>query len=155
MKGDFQIMNIDFSKLPENELLLSTWLKLSTTIQNSRLVSELSYNESLICNLLYSKTKAGIAITATELCEFTKMLKSQMNRTLNLLEEKNLIIRERCPQDKRRVLIRFNMLHAEKYEKQHKEILKIVDYVIDKLSPQETFQAIELFSKIAKIADEL
>ena len=148
-------MTIDLTKLPENELLLSTWLKLSTTIHNSRLVSELSYNESLICNLLYSKTKAGIAITATELCEFTKMLKSQMNRTLNVLEAKNLIIRERCSQDKRRVLIRFNMLHAEKYEKQHKEVLQIVDHVISKLSPQETSQAIELFSKIAKIADEL
>ena len=142
-------------KMPENERLLNTWLKLSTTIQNSKLVSELSYNESLICNLLYTKTKAGLSMTATELCEFTKMLKSQMNRTLNILEEKNLIMRERSTQDKRRVMIHFNMLHAEAYEKQHQEVLKFVDHVIAKLSPQETSQAISLLSKIAKIADEL
>ena len=159
MKGGPFDMNKDLvsaqPKTPENERLLNTWLKLSTTIQNSRLVSELSYNESLICNLLYTKTKSGLSMTATELCEFTKMLKSQMNRTLNILEEKNLIMRERSTQDKRRVMIRFNMLHAEAYEKQHKEVLKFVDHVIAKLSPQETSQAIALLSKIAKIADEL
>ncbi len=141
--------------LPQNELLLNTWLRLSTSIINSRLVSEMSYNESLICNLLYTKTKAGLSVTATELCRLTKMLKSQMNRTLNLLEAKNLILRERSTEDKRQIMIRFNMQHADQYEKQHKEILKIVDYVMEKLGPHETTQAIALFSKISNIADEL
>jgi len=65
-------------------------------------------------------------MTATELCCFTKMLKSQMNRTLNILEEKKLILRERSAADKRQVLILFNMENAQAYEKQHQDILKIV-----------------------------
>ena len=139
--------------IPDNEALVKTWLRLSTSIINNRLVSEMSYNESLVCSILYSNTKAGIAMTATELCHFTKMLKSQMNRTLNLLEEKNLILRQRSDTDKRQVLILFNMEHAQAYEKQHQDILKIVDHVINKLGPDETKQAISLFTKIADIAD--
>jgi len=76
--------------------------------------------------MVQSSTKAGIAMTATELCCFTKMLKSQMNRTLNILEEKKLILRERSAADKRQVLILFNMENAQAYEKQHQDILKIV-----------------------------
>ena len=143
----------EYYNIPDNEALLKTWLRLSTSIINNRIVSEMSYNESLICNILYPSTKAGIAMTATELCRFTKMLKSQMNRTLNLLEEKKLILRERSASDKRQVMILFNMEHAQAYEKQHQDILKIVDHVISQLSPQETKLAISLFAKIADIAD--
>ena len=35
-----------------SEALLTSWLRLSTSINNSRLVSTMSYNESLVCNLL-------------------------------------------------------------------------------------------------------
>ena len=91
--------------IPDNEALLKTWLRLSTSIINNRLVSEMSYNESLVCSILYPNTKMGMYMTATELCHFTKMLKSQMNRTLNILEEKKLILRRRSDTDKRQVMI--------------------------------------------------
>ncbi len=140
--------------IADNESLLKAWLRLSTSIINSRLVSTLSYNESLILSLLFSSTKSGLSMTATELCRFTKMLKSQMNRTLNLLEKKKLILRERSSSDKRQILITFNMEQASQYEKQHADILEIVDHVISKLGTQNTKQAITLFSQIADIADE-
>ena len=72
-----------------NERLLSAWLRLSVIVCNERVVSDMPYNEALICSLL---VKAGeCRMTATELCEKTKMFKSQMNRTLHSLEEKNLV----------------------------------------------------------------
>ena len=69
-----------------NENLLNAWLRLSTSINNPRIVSEMTYNESLVCNILYNHSESEI--TATDLCNATKMLKSQMNRTLNQLEKK-------------------------------------------------------------------
>ena len=39
--------------IPANEALLTTWLRLSTSISNNRFVSEMSYNESLVCSILY------------------------------------------------------------------------------------------------------
>ena len=101
------------NNIPDNEALLKTWLRLSTSIINNRLVSEMSYNESLVCSILYSNTKAGIAMTATELCHFTKMLKSQMNRTLNSMEEKSFITRRRSESDKRLVFVTLNLEKAQ------------------------------------------
>lgn len=138
-----------------NEALLKAWLRLSTSIINSRIVSAMSYGESLVCNILYANSKTSKAMTATELCHDTKMLKSQMNRTLNQLEQKGMIIRERSSSDKRQVLITFNMDHAEQYEKQHKEILAIIDYIISKLGSEDTSKAITILSKIADIADDI
>ena len=100
-----------------NENLLNTWLRLSTSVVNSRLVSNLSYNESLVCNILYhaQKKEPDQLLTATDLCNATKMLKSQMNRTLNQLEEKKLITRIRSSSDKRQLFVKFNLDTADIY----------------------------------------
>ena len=80
-----------------NEKVLNAWLKLSTAICNERIVSELPYNESLVCGILHENAvdHPEKKITATDLCEKTNMQKSLMNRTLNSLEEKGLIFRKR------------------------------------------------------------
>lgn len=140
-----------------NETLLAAWLRLSTAINNSRVVSELTYNESLICNLLYQNSleENEQQLTATDLCQKTKILKSQMNRTLNHLEEIGIISKERSSQDKRRVFISLNKTQTSKYEKQHKEILTLLDTIIEKLGNEKVFQTIEVLNTISNIADEV
>lgn len=140
-----------------NEILLAAWLRISTSINNSRLVSEMSYNESLICNILYQNYLSGnqTPITATDLCQITKMLKSQMNRTLNQLEEKNMITRVRSEHDKRQVHIFLNLEQANSYKKQHQQILSILDRVIGELGHKKAVEAIHLFNDISDIADEI
>ena len=140
-----------------NEILLAAWLRISTSINNSRLVSEMSYHESLICNVLYQNYLSGnqTPITATDLCQITKMLKSQMNRTLNQLEEKNMITRVRSEHDKRQVHIFLNLEQANSYKKQHQQILSILDRVIGELGHKKAAEAIHLFNDISDIADEI
>lgn len=140
-----------------NEILLAAWLRISTSINNSRLVSEMSYNESLICNVLYQNYLSGnqTPITATDLCQVTKMLKSQMNRTLNQLEAQNMITRVRSEQDKRQVHIFLNLEQAESYKKQHQQILSILDRVIGELGHQKAVEAVHLLNDISDIADEI
>lgn len=140
-----------------NETLLATWLRLSTAINNSRVVSELTYNESLICNILYQHSIGELKkkLTATDLCQKTKILKSQMNRTLNHLEEMGIILKERSTVDKRRVFITLNQAHANKYEKQHKEILTLLDTIIEKLGQEKVQQTINILNTISDIADEV
>ena len=139
-----------------NEALLGAWLKLSTAINNSRLVSEMSYNESLICNILYrNATKfPDKALTATDLCDETKILKSQMNRILTQLEEKNLITRERSKEDKRRVFIRLTTEQSNSYLKQHEQILGLLDDIIAKLGEEQTKEIIRALNGISNVADE-
>ena len=140
-----------------NESLLNSWLRISTSINNPRLVSEMTYNESLVCNILYqhSHSTTSQPITATDLCRMTNMLKSQMNRTLTQLESKGMITRERSSQDKRHIYITMNLEQCNTYEKQHERILRILDAVIHKLGTEKTQTAIEIFNDISNIAEEL
>uniref|UniRef100_UPI00405797A9 MarR family transcriptional regulator n=1 Tax=Agathobacter sp. TaxID=2021311 RepID=UPI00405797A9 len=140
-----------------SEALLSSWLKLSTSINNSRIVSALSYNESLICSVLARHMASGQKkpLTATDLCRETKMLKSQMNRTLNQLEEKLMITRRRSTRDKRRVHILLNPEHAKAFQKQHQEILDSVSRIVDELGAAEAAEAAALFDKISTLADRV
>lgn len=140
-----------------NEVLLGAWLKISTAINNSRLVSEMSYNESLICNILYRNATENpdVLLTATDLCAETKILKSQMNRILTQLEEKNLITRERSTQDRRKVYVCLTNEQSNAYLKQHEQIIKLLDDIIAKLGEEKTLEIIEVLNGISDVAGEI
>ena len=140
-----------------NEALLGAWLRLSISINNSRVVSEISYNESLICNILYRNATESPeqSLTATDLCKETRILKSQMNRILTQLENKNLITRERSPEDKRKVFIRLTSEQSNAYIKQHAQILALLDTIIDKLGTEQTEGVISALNGISDVADEV
>jgi len=140
-----------------NEVLLGAWLNISTVINNSRLVSEMSYNESLICNILHRNAteNPGDALTATDLCEQTKILKSQMNRILTQLESKNLITRERSAKDKRKIFVRLTGEQSNAYLKQHEQILTLLDGIIDKIGKEKTLEVVQALNNISDVAKEL
>ena len=140
-----------------NEKVLSAWLKLSTAICNERIVSELPYNESLVCGILHENAveHPEEKITATDLCEKTNMQKSLMNRTLNSLEDKGLIFRKRSEKDKRQVFVSMNMDNAEVYERQHKNILRVVDEIVEKVGKEKADEIISLFTLISNKAKEV
>lgn len=135
------------------ELLLDSYLRLSTAISNERVVSELPYNEALICNLLYHC--APQAMTATELCEHTRMQKSQMARTLNEMEEKGLILRRRSQSDRRQVLVALDEEHAEAFFRQHDKTLQIVQAIGGQLAPEKVQALTDLLSEAADIARDV
>lgn len=140
-----------------NEKILNAWLKLSTTICNEKIVYQMPYNESLICSILHrcAKEDPEKKITATELCEQTNMQKSQMNRTLNCMEEKGLIYRKRSEEDKRQVFVTMNMENAGVYEGQHEQILKFVDQIMDKVGKEKADEIVQLFGLITNKAKEV
>lgn len=140
-----------------NEDLLDAWLRLSISVNNPRRVTEITYNESLICNILYkhAHNQEETPLTATDLCKMTNMLKSQMNRTLTQLEEKELISRERSTIDKRQVYVTMNMEQCHIYESQHEQILSILDAVIHNLGKERSLEAIKLLNAISEVAEQL
>ena len=140
-----------------NERLLGAWLKISTIINNSRLVSEMSYNESLICNILYRNAieHPDQLLTATDLCAETRILKSQMNRILTQLEEKKLIIRERSSEDKRKFFLRLTTDESNTYIKQHTQILDLLDNIIEKIGKEKALEIIQSLNGISDVACEI
>lgn len=140
-----------------NEKILDAWLRISTIINNERLVSDMTYNESLICNILYRKQKENpdINITATDLCNKTRMLKSQMNRTLNNLEKRGIIVRERSNIDRRQVFIMLDEKMVDTYMSQHTKILELVDSFVEKFGKEKTIEIVNVLNLISDMAEEV
>ena len=143
--------------MKNNEKILNAWLKLSTTICNERIVSELPYNETMICSILHHNASEDPEkkITATDLCEKMNMQKSQMNRTLNTMEQKGLIFRKRSEKDKRQVFVTMNMEKAGIYKKKHEKILKFVDSIMEKVGKDKAEEIIQMFTLITSKAKEV
>lgn len=131
-----------------NEELLGVWLEASIVISNRRLTDGLSYNESLICHILYEKEQIGQPVTAADLCRETKMLKSLMNSTLNMLEKKGLTERVRSAADKRKVYLRLRKEKLEIYLEEHQKILEIVNRVIDDVGEESIREFIPILRSI-------
>ena len=131
-----------------NEEVLKAWIRLTLTINKDRLVPDLTFNESVICRLLKESTKGFL--TASELCESTGILKSQMNQILNKMIEKDLIIKERSSTDKREVLI--YLKDVKSFDLQHDKIMAIVQKITSKLGDKRSMEVAELFNLVADVA---
>ena len=140
-----------------NEELLCAWLKMSTSVVNDRVVTELSFNEALICNILFREqlVNRNLRVTATELCRRTKMLKSQMNRTLGQLEMRGIIRRERSTEDKRQIFVTMNPERAGLYRQLHSRVLHLVDDIIGHIGEEKARTVMEILNEIADVAEHL
>jgi DNA-binding MarR family transcriptional regulator len=85
--------------------LLDSWLNLTSTLWNTRLVSSLTYNEAHVMGLLLRHSTPANPMTATDLIRRTRLLKSQMNKILTALESRGYITRTRSVKDERSVEI--------------------------------------------------
>lgn len=139
------------------EKLLASWVRLSTSVVNTRVVTNMSYNESLVCHVLYKNSISSCPreITATTLCEETHILKSQMNRILTSLENKKIITRIRSKKDKRQVTIHMNPEQSDIYQTQHEHIIRLIDSIVSKIGPDTAKEATRIFDILSGTADEL
>lgn len=143
------------NKLHEEELLLQAFLEMTAYIRGNRLLSEFSFNEIMICNLLYRRQIDGsLPPTATEICAWTKLLKSQVNHILTGMEEKGLISRKRSLDDKRIIYVTLRDEALPVYLREHEHILQIMDIIYETLGAENIRQLTELVSQAATIVDK-
>ena len=120
------------SKTYAGERLLSAWLTLSSTLWNERVVSGMTFNEAFVCNLLSHQAQEAPdqPLTATDLCERTRLLKSQMNKVLSEMEKKGYIQRLRSTRDRRQIFLRLTEAGHVYY-----------DYLVKQRSAEEALNA--------------
>ena len=124
------------TKNDAGERLLSAWLTLSSTLWNERIVTGMTFNEAFVCNLL-SRQDAAQPLTATDLCQRTKLLKSQMNKVLSEMERKGYVQRMRSEKDKRQVLLRLTEAGQTAYAKEHSGISEILHRLVEDLGEEK------------------
>ena len=130
------------------ESLLSAWLNMSICIRGNRLVSAIPFNEILICNILYrQKLQSQDFLTATDLCERTRLLKSQINQLLTSMEKKGLIERIRSKEDKRKIMVRLKEEKMDIYLKEHEKILLLLQALVTDIGSKKAQQLTELLNE--------
>lgn len=136
----------------DSEELLTAWLRLGCIIDNQRLVTDLPFNEALVCGIL---CRAGEPLTASDLCGRTRILKSQMNAILRSLEGKGLLARKQSERDRRRVELELLPAGVEKYNTSHRHTLVLVDRLAARLGEERTRTLTGLLSEAAQAFDQI
>ena len=131
--------------------LLAAWLKVSVNLRNHRFVNHMPYNQAFICHFIYLAEQEAGHITATQLCEYTGMLKSHINKILKDLEEKKLIKIQVNPKDRRERFIFFTDSGKEIYLQEKQNSTAIAAYAAKELGEKDTRQIIRLFDKVSDI----
>lgn len=132
-----------------NENLLEAWLRVTTTVDNDRLTSKMPFNESLVMRYLVNHQHQEV--TATILCNYLNLCKSQMNRILELMESKGVIYRNRSTKDKRKIIVSLNKDQCDLYYQQHDQIMQLINTIATTLGKAKTIQVTNLLNEIAQI----
>lgn len=137
------------------EALLYAWMDMAMNIRGNRLLTGLSFNEIVVCSMLYRSMKNGNGmLTATDLGERTKLLKSQLNKLLNLMEEKGLIERIRSKEDKRKVFLKLREEKLSVYLKEHEKVMAIVHHICEAMGEEKTKLLTSLLVEVVELVDE-
>lgn len=129
------------------EALLRAWMAMGAYIRGNRLLQDLSMNEMLVCNVLAGRAPDQPPVTATELCQRTQLLKSQINRILTSMEDRGLIERTRSPEDRRVVCIRLREEALPRYQREHAHVLTVLEAVRSALGEEDTRQLTALIQR--------
>ena len=117
------------------EALLRAWMAMGAYIRGNRLLQDLSMNEMLVCNVLAGRAPNQPPVTATELCQRTQLLKSQINRILTSME------------DRRVVCIRLREEALPRYQREHAHVLTVLEAVRSALGEEDTRQLTALIQR--------
>ena len=92
--------------------------------------------------ILLRKKSSGAPCTATMLIQYTRLLKSQMNKLLTTLENKGYITRTRSSEDKRVIFIALTESGEAAYLAEHAHVEAIVSQLIAQTGDEEKAQAL-------------
>lgn len=140
----------------DKERMLAAWLRVTTSVSQVHQLRDLRYNEALICNILMKNEieHPGRRLTATDLCRESHILKSQMNRTLQCMEERGIIERQRSTEDRRRVYTRLRP-DSVIYERQHDQVLDTVGAIAARVGVDNVDQIVDMLNAISEAAEEV
>ena len=133
------------------EKLLQAWMAMSIFIRGNRILTDFSFNEIMICGMLFRQENP---LTATELCERTSLLKSQVNHILTGMENRGLIERVRSTADKRVIYVYLLEAGREAYIKEHAGVMEILNQIYDTLGAEKTGQLTALIQQATAVVND-
>lgn len=127
------------------EEMLRSYINMSANIKENRLLSDLSFNEIMVMNLIVEEE-----MSFKEIQERLNILKSQLNRIINDLKTKGLIETYVPLDDKRKLMIKKGN-NISLYFKEHEKMLNLMSLVKKELGEEDFKKLIELLDRTTSI----
>ena len=127
------------------EEMLRSYINMSANIKENRLLSDLSFNEIMVMNLIVEEE-----MSFKELQNRLNILKSQLNRIINDLKNKSLIETYIPLDDKRKLMIKKGS-NIALYFKEQEKMLKLMSLVKKELGENDFKKLIELLNKTTSV----
>lgn len=132
-----------------DEALIRAWVRLTSTLKNTRMTQGMNYNEAIVMLLAYNRYRQdgeGL-ISFKEITRETKMLKSLVNRTIDSLAAKGFL--ERCGgADKRMTFVRVVKENLSEFLSVHEQSLQIARQIVGIIGEQDARTFVEIAEKI-------
>lgn len=136
----------------QEEQLLQAWVTLSGIMKNNRVIASgpLVYNEAIVMLSVYKRYLLdGEGLTSVkDIISETNMLKSLVNRTVNSLEKKGLILRFQGTLDKRTVFIKCVKEKLNVFMEVHRVSLKVAGDIADIIGSEDIGHFVRIVNKI-------
>ena len=130
-----------------DEQVLSAWVALNSTLKDSQMTRELTYNEAIVMLLIYEQYRRdGIGRTSVQhLLKSTKLLKSLMNRTVNALCLQGYLKKERVG---RQLFVSPLPQRLPDFLAVHDHSLSLVRQVIDAIGQEDAQSFVRICKKM-------
>lgn len=140
-----------------DERVLTAWIGLNGLLKDSQMTQGLTYNEAITMKLVYDRYRAdGEGRTPIQyIIKQTRMLKSQVNRTLNTLCAQGYLVRERDAEDARNLFVRPIPDRLEDFLAVHRRSLSIVQAVIHIIGENDAAEFVRICGKLSDAAPKL
>lgn len=132
------------------EELALAWVRLTGALKNTRIPQGMIYNEAIVMLLAYHRylEDGKGELSFKEITNETKMLKSLVNRTIDSLVNKGLLMRLESI-DKRTTLVCLVPEKLEVYLEVHRKTIALVESIVELIGEDDARAFVRLAGKIA------
>ena len=132
------------------EQVISAWVRLTGLLKNTRITKGMVYNEAIVMLVAYNRYREdGVGMVSfKEIVSETRMLKSLVNRTIDALVERGLLVR--CEgKDKRTTFVRILSDNIDGYLQVHAQSLALATKMIGLIGEEDARAFVRISEKVA------
>ena len=132
------------------ERLLNAWIGLNGYLKDSRVTQAMTYNEAVTMKLVLDQYRQdGVGRTPVQaILRKTRMLKSQVNRTVNALCRQGYLTKEKGGEDARALFARPVPERLADFLAVHARSLQMAQTIIDVIGAEDAAQFVRICQRL-------
>ena len=132
------------------ERLLNAWIGLNGYLKDSRVTQAMTYNEAVTMKLVLDQYRQdGVGRTPVQaILRKTRMLKSQVNRTVNALCRQGYLTKEKGGEDARALFVRPAPERLADFLAVHARSLQMAQTLIDVIGAEDAAQFVRICQRL-------